>query len=81
MPSKKTQGYVVSNKNKDTVIVRVDSIKIHPRYGKRYKSSKKYASHVEGFELSLGDKVEIMETKPISKTKKWRVSSVFEKNK
>ena len=72
--TKKTlTGVVVSDKMKDTVVVKVDSYVKHPKYQKFMKKSKKYSAHNVGNTKKIGDKVEITETKPISKTKKFAV--------
>ncbi len=67
-------GQVASNKMTNTVIVKVDTIKVHPKYQKRYRTSKKYAADTAGATYQIGDKVEIMQSKPISKTKNWVVT-------
>jgi len=78
--SKKTlQGVVVSDKMQKTVVVKVESIKEHPKYKRRYKTHKKYKVHDQNQEYHVGDKVVIEETKPISKDKNWRVVSKIEK--
>jgi len=69
------QGVVVSTKMQYTVVVRVDSVKIHPQYKKRYTTSKRYACDYRGSDLKLGDTVTIEEIRPMSKTKRWRVVS------
>ncbi len=71
----KTQlkGVVVSDKQDKTVVVRVESLKEHPRYKKRYKSHKRYKAHDEKGEIKEGDNVVIEQTRPLSKEKKWRV--------
>jgi small subunit ribosomal protein S17 len=66
-------GEIVSAKMTKTVIVKVDSIKVHPKYHKRYTVSRKYPSHVESGEYAVGDKVTIEETRPYSKTVNWKV--------
>ena len=66
-------GIIISNKTKDTVVVQVERILKHPKYQRRYKRHKGYKAHVENMELSVGDKVEMIETRPISKDKKWKV--------
>ena len=73
MPKRRLQGVVVSNKMQKTVVVRVEKIKQHPKYHRRYKAHKKYKAHVETGEYKNGDGVVIEETKPISKDKKWQV--------
>jgi len=75
MPKKRLKGTIVSNKMKDTIVVKVDRIKEHPKYKRRYKISKKYKVHTEKSELEIGDKVMIEECKPKSKDKHWRVVS------
>jgi len=67
--SKLLKGTVVSEKMNKTVVVKVEHFKKHPRYGRFYKSSKKYKAHSETDEFHVGDKVIIKETKPISKDK------------
>ncbi|MEK7131603.1 MAG: 30S ribosomal protein S17, partial [Patescibacteria group bacterium] len=69
---RKFEGQVVSAAMTKTVIVRVDSLKINAKYGKSYKISRKYAVHDEKSEAKVGDKVVFVETRPLSKTKKWR---------
>jgi small subunit ribosomal protein S17 len=63
------RGVVVSNKMKDTVVVDVTRFVKHPKYKKYYKVNKKYKAHDLNNTLNVGDKVSIMETRPISKTK------------
>ena len=75
MPKKQLTGVVTSNKMRKTVVVRVDVIKEHPKYRRRYKFSKKYKAHNERGDLKVGDKVIIQECRPISKDKRWRVIS------
>ena len=70
---RRLEGVVVSAKMAKTVVVRVERIKEHPKYKRRYKVHKKYKAHSEGGEYNLGDKVIIEECRPISKDKKWRV--------
>lgn len=71
---KKTfRGVVVSDKMKDTVVVLVERYEKHPKYGKFIKFKKKFKAHDAGNTKKIGDKVEIAETKPISKDKKFVV--------
>ncbi len=72
MPKKKLEGIIVSNKMEKTVVVKVETLKVHPKYRKRYKVSKNYKAHSEK-DLQEGDKVIIQETKPMSKDKRWKV--------
>ena len=67
------KGTVVSDKMEKTVVVEVERLKIHPKYKKRYKVSKRYKAHDEKNEYKKGDKVIIQETRPISKEKRWKV--------
>lgn len=67
------KGTVVSDKMDKTVVVSVLRFIKHPKYGKFYKVSKKYKAHDEENKYKTGDKVEIMETRPISKDKKFKV--------
>ena len=73
MPKKRLIGIIISNKMQKTVIVRVERIKEHPKYKRRYKTHKKYKVHNETGEYKISDKVIIEESRPISKDKKWRV--------
>ncbi len=66
-------GQVVSDKMDKTVVVRIDSLKRHPKYKKSYKVSKKFKAHDEENQYKIGDKVEIEETKPLSKDKHFKV--------
>jgi len=74
-------GVVVSNKMDKTVVVRVTREFRHPVYGKRVKLSKKYMAHDENNQCQVGDVVRIMETRPLSKRKRWRVVEIIEKAK
>jgi len=67
------RGVVVSDKMDKTVVVSVSRFVKHPKYGKFYNISKKYKAHDEGNKCKVGDKVEIIEVKPISKDKKFKV--------
>ncbi len=70
---RKLQGVIISNKMDKTVIVKVDSVKVHSKYKKRYKSSKNYKVHDEKNEYQVGDKVTIKEIRPLSKEKRFLV--------
>jgi len=70
---KKFQGVVVSDKMNKTIVVKVNSTKIHPKYKKRYTFSKKYKVHDEKESFHIGDKVSFVECRPLSKDKRWRV--------
>ena len=78
--SRKTrQGVVVSNAPDKTVTVSVERRFPHPLYGKQVKRSKKYHAHDENNEYQVGDVVRIQETRPLSKTKRWRVVELLER--
>lgn len=72
-------GRVVSDKMDKTITVLVETYKKHPLYGKRVKYSKKFKSHDEQNEAKIGDIVRIMETRPLSATKRFRLVEVVEK--
>ena len=73
MPRRVLQGIVVSDKCNKTVIVRVENRVMHPIYKKYIKVRKRYAAHDENNSYKEGDSVRIIESRPISKTKKWVV--------
>lgn len=73
MPKRVLQGVVVSDKMEKTVVVRVDRRVSHPIYKKTIQRSKKYAAHDEQKKFKIGDVVSIIESAPISKTKRWKV--------
>jgi len=70
---RKLKGIVVSDKADKTIVVAVNQMKIHPKYKKRYKFTKKYHAHDAENKYKKGDTVLIEESRPFSKTKKWRV--------
>ncbi len=72
-------GTVVSDRMDKTVVVAVERMMRHPLYGKTVKRTKKFHAHDENNECRVGDVVEIMETRPLSKTKRWRVARVVQK--
>ncbi|MGL5977486.1 MAG: 30S ribosomal protein S17 [Erysipelotrichaceae bacterium] len=73
------RGTVVSDKMDKTITVVVETTKTHPLYGKRVKYSKKFKAHDELNEAKMGDKVEIMETRPLSATKRFRLVQIIDK--
>jgi len=75
------EGVVVSDKMDKTVVVVEETMKLHKLYKKRVKVSKRYKAHDELNECKVGDKVRIMETRPLSKDKNWRVVEILEKAK
>lgn len=66
-------GEVVSNKMQKTLVVKVDTLKTHPKYNKKFLVSKKYKAHDAYGNFAIGDKVVIEEARPMSKEKRWRV--------
>lgn len=74
-------GKVVSNAMQKTVVVSVDRLVEHPLYGKTIRLTSKFMAHDEGNECKVGDKVRIVETRPLSKRKRWLVSEILEKAK
>jgi len=74
-------GHVVSNKMDKTAVVSVERVTRHPLYGKTIMVSKKYKVHDPENACQIGDKVRIMETRPLSREKRWRLVEVVEKTK
>ena len=74
-------GIVVSISGNKTVTVKIDYRKHHPKYGKMMTISKKLHVHDENNECGIGDKVTVMETRPLSKTKRWRLVEIVERAK
>lgn len=78
---KERVGIVTSNAMNKSIVVSIEQKKKHEMYGKFVKSTNKFVAHDEKEECSVGDIVKIMETKPLSKTKNWRLVEVLEKAK
>lgn len=78
---KQRVGVVTSNKMTKTITVSVERRLRHPIYGKFVKKTNKFMAHDEGSECQIGDLVKIMETRPLSKRKRWRLMEVLEKAK
>lgn len=74
-------GTVTSDKMDKTITVSVETVKQHPLYKKTIKTSKKYKAHDENNEAKTGDLVKIMETRPLSKDKRWRLIEITRKAK
>ncbi len=74
-------GIVVSNKMQQSIVVAVERRIQHPKYGKFMKKTSKFMAHDEKNECQIGDKVKIMETRPLSKRKNWRLVEILEKVK
>jgi small subunit ribosomal protein S17 len=78
---KTREGYVVSDKMNKTVTVEVEDRVQHPLYGKTIRRTKKVKAHDEANSAGVGDRVLLMETRPLSATKRWRVVEIIEKAK
>ena len=74
-------GYVVSDKMEKTIVVELESRVQHPKYGKIIRTTKKVKAHDENGTAGIGDRVSLMETRPLSATKRWRLVEVLEKAK
>ena len=74
-------GEVVSNKMDKTIVVKIEDSVKHPIYKKIIKRTIKFKAHDENNECKIGDRVEIMETRPLSKDKRWRLTKIVEKAK
>ena len=75
------EGLVVSDKMDKTVVVAVEDRVQHPLYGKTIRRTQKYKAHDEANSAGVGDRVLLMETRPLSATKRWRVVEILEKAK
>jgi small subunit ribosomal protein S17 len=73
------EGVVVSDKMDKTVVVAVETRKVHPLYKKAIRGTRKYKAHDENNACKIGDKVKIIETRPLSKEKSWRVTEIISK--
>jgi len=78
---KTREGYVVSDKMDKTVTVEVEDRVQHPLYGKTIRRTRKVKAHDEANSCGVGDRVLLMETRPLSATKRWRVTQILEKAK
>ena len=78
---KTRQGVVISDKMEKSIVIAAKFKEKHPLYGKIVQKTKKYHVHDENNEAHVGDTVLIMETRPLSKTKRWRLVSIIEKAK
>lgn len=78
---KERQGVVVSNKMDKTIVVAVKWKEKHPIYGKFVNKTRKFHAHDENNECGIGDTVRIMETRPLSKTVRWRLTQIIERAK
>ena len=72
------RGVVVSSGMDKTIVVKVETVKVHPRYKKVIRRARKFHAHDERNEANVGDVVRIVETRPLSKTKNWRLAEIVE---
>jgi small subunit ribosomal protein S17 len=72
-------GVVVSDKMEKTVVVAVERLVPHPLYGRRVRRTKRYKAHDEENSARVGDRVELMETRPLSREKRWRIVSILQR--
>jgi len=72
-------GIVISSAMDKTVVVEIESIKAHPVYKKRYRTTKKYYVHDEENQCNQGDRITISETRPLSKKKRWRILDIVQR--
>ena len=79
MPKRVLQGVVVSDKNAKTVVVQVERRYTHPLLKKTVRRSKKFHAHDEENRCKVGDEVEIVSSRPLSKTKRWRVREIVKR--
>lgn len=79
--AKTLTGIVTSDSRDKTITVTVTSRETHPLYGKQYTRSRKYTAHDENNEAEKGDLVQIIETRPVSKTKSFKLSEILEKSR
>src|SRR5271165_152220 len=74
-------GFVVSDKMQKTIVVELEDRRRHPLYGKIIRTTKKVTAHDEHGDAGIGDRVSLMETRPLSATKRWRLVDILEKAK
>ena len=75
------RGIVVSDKGDKTIVVQVETVRIHAKYKKVIRRNNKLHAHDEGNTAGIGDVVRVIETRPLSKTKRWRLAEIVEKAK
>ncbi len=73
MPKRRLRGTVISNKMEKTLVVRVEQLKEHKKYKKRFRAHKNYQAHCQEGNYKIGDKVIIEESRPLSRKKRWQV--------
>jgi len=74
-------GQVVSTAMDKTAVVKIDTLKMHPKYKKAYRVSNKFHVHDEKKQAKVGDTIEFVECRPLSKTKRWRLTAVIKTQK
>lgn len=80
MPIKERSGVVISNKMEKTIVVSIENRITHKKYGKVIAKTKKYKAHDEKNECQIGDLVTIIETRPLSKTKRWNLKFIKQRS-
>jgi small subunit ribosomal protein S17 len=80
MPIKERSGVVISNKMEKTIVVSIENRITHKKYGKVIAKTKKYKAHDEKNECQVGDLVTIIETRPLSKTKRWNLKLIKQRS-
>jgi small subunit ribosomal protein S17 len=80
MPIKERSGVVISNKMEKTIVVSIENRITHKKYGKVIAKTKKYKAHDENNECQIGDLVTIIETRPLSKTKRWNLKLIKQRS-
>jgi len=78
-PRKTVQGVVTSDRMDKTITVAVERQTQHPKYGKRVRRRSRFYAHDEANEARVGDRVELMQTRPLSKNKRWRLTRIVER--
>ena len=72
-------GTVVSDKMEKTIVIKVERVEAHPRYSRRVKRTKRLKAHDENNECRVGDRVRVVETRPLSRDKRWRVDAIVDR--
>lgn len=76
---KTLEGVVVSDKMEKTVVVEITRLVAHPLYGRRIRQTRRFKAHDEGNAAHVGDRVALMETRPLSRDKRWRVTAILQR--
>jgi small subunit ribosomal protein S17 len=80
-PRKVREGIVISDKMNSTIVVAINERVAHPKYGKTVQRTKKLYAHDEKNDAKVGDRVRVIETRPLSKLKRWRLTDILERAK